>query len=376
MNGHAQAEGLRLALEDYLDTGQEPTGVPDDIVRSWRRVSQSGLDHRRFDVAYDGHLDDDQPLHRASVPVLDRLATDLAGSRASVLLSDKASHVSMRRVSDRMLNKRLDQISLAPGFRYDEVEVGTNAIGTALAQGEDSVVTGAEHYADELVDMACAASPIRDPGTGQVIGVIDLTTTAEDASELMLPLARQAARQIESRLLAFNGANTERAVLERFLRDRRRGGSALVALGPHVMVTSRAAAEILRPDDESALREHARSLMAVDGAALRVELTLDDGRVVTLRRDPVVGLDLPDSVVLRVARLGLPTSTEDVWEALTPMEKQVAKLVAEGLTNRQVGQSLFLSRHTVDFHLRSVYRKLGIASRVQLAALVARISSE
>jgi len=58
------------------------------------------------------------------------------------------------------------------------------------------------------------------------------------------------------------------------------------------------------------------------------------------------------------------------WASLTDTERRVAKLVAEGLTNRQVGERMFLSRHTVDFHLRQIYRKLDITSRVDLTRLV------
>jgi DNA-binding NarL/FixJ family response regulator len=47
----------------------------------------------------------------------------------------------------------------------------------------------------------------------------------------------------------------------------------------------------------------------------------------------------------------------------------VAELVIDGLTNRGVGAQLFLSPHTIDFHLRQIYRKLGIRSRVELARL-------
>ena len=53
------------------------------------------------------------------------------------------------------------------------------------------------------------------------------------------------------------------------------------------------------------------------------------------------------------------------------MEAKVADLVAQGLTNRQVAARLFLSPHTVDFHLRQIYRKLDIDSRVKLTRLVA-----
>lgn len=55
------------------------------------------------------------------------------------------------------------------------------------------------------------------------------------------------------------------------------------------------------------------------------------------------------------------------WSRLTAAERLVAGLVADGLTNREVARRLSLSRHTIDFHLRQIYRKLGVRSRVELA---------
>ncbi|MGK4581613.1 response regulator transcription factor [Kitasatospora sp. HPMI-4] len=60
------------------------------------------------------------------------------------------------------------------------------------------------------------------------------------------------------------------------------------------------------------------------------------------------------------------------WSSLTPAELRVARLVSEGLTNRAVARALAVSPHTVDSHLRHVYVKLSISSRVSLAALVLR----
>jgi DNA-binding NarL/FixJ family response regulator len=55
------------------------------------------------------------------------------------------------------------------------------------------------------------------------------------------------------------------------------------------------------------------------------------------------------------------------WGAMTTAELAVARLVAEGLTNREVAERLFVSPHTVSSHLRHVFSKLGITSRVELA---------
>lgn len=60
------------------------------------------------------------------------------------------------------------------------------------------------------------------------------------------------------------------------------------------------------------------------------------------------------------------------WEALTPSERNVAHLVAEGLTNRQIGERLYIARSTVHTHLLHVFKKLGCTSRAQVAATAAR----
>ena len=54
------------------------------------------------------------------------------------------------------------------------------------------------------------------------------------------------------------------------------------------------------------------------------------------------------------------------WEALTPAERQVAELVTEGKTNREIAEQLFVSPNTVNAHLRHIFDKMAVRSRVEL----------
>jgi len=60
------------------------------------------------------------------------------------------------------------------------------------------------------------------------------------------------------------------------------------------------------------------------------------------------------------------------WESLTDTENSVVALVGTGLTNRQIGEQLFVSHRTVETHVSHVFQKLGLSSRAQLSAEAAR----
>jgi DNA-binding CsgD family transcriptional regulator len=60
------------------------------------------------------------------------------------------------------------------------------------------------------------------------------------------------------------------------------------------------------------------------------------------------------------------------WQSLTPTELTVATAVAQGLSNPQIATRMFISRRTVTTHLTSIFRKLGITTRAELAALAVR----
>ncbi|MCZ0998065.1 helix-turn-helix transcriptional regulator [Streptomyces mirabilis] len=61
-----------------------------------------------------------------------------------------------------------------------------------------------------------------------------------------------------------------------------------------------------------------------------------------------------------------PAGSADSLAELTPQQLQIARLAAAGLTNREIGERIFLSPRTVGFHLYRIFPKLGITSRAQL----------
>ena len=66
-------------------------------------------------------------------------------------------------------------------------------------------------------------------------------------------------------------------------------------------------------------------------------------------------------------RAGGPAESEE-FRRITPRERQVAVLVAQGLRNRQIGDALGLTEHTVEVHVSNILGKLAFSSRAQLAA--------
>jgi DNA-binding NarL/FixJ family response regulator len=87
----------------------------------------------------------------------------------------------------------------------------------------------------------------------------------------------------------------------------------------------------------------------------------------------LVGLVTVDETLAETALRPRPAAVADLLEPLTPREMEVLQLVAEGLTNRRIGERLGISEHTAKFHVNAILGKLGASSRSEAVAASARL---
>ena len=118
-----------------------------------------------------------------------------------------------------------------PGALCSESAVGTNAVGTALALGHAVQIFSAEHFNRLLHGWTCAAAPVRDPASGAVLGVIDLSSSFRNAHPHTLALVTAVAQAAEAQLTR-ERASREASLFERYIDRLPAAGrrpSALVA---------------------------------------------------------------------------------------------------------------------------------------------------
>jgi transcriptional regulator of acetoin/glycerol metabolism len=310
---------LRIAAARAAFLNSETTrmeGVPNVVAASWQRsasagVANSNLSLRHYDV------DVASRLVRCAQPVILRLSEETADMALSIALTDSRARILSRTDTSRTIGLLLNNVSLSSGFGYAEDEAGTNGIGTVLESGASVHIEGPEHFVEPLQPFSCAGAPIRDPVTGRVEGVLDITCLAEHSSPLMHSMVRSAANQIERVLLA-DHSQCQQALFDTYLRIDARSRAAVIAVGDAVVMMNDAAQALLSPDDQAALQEHTRFLMARhDTAEDRVELP--SGTVVRVRGTRItVGKDIAGMVVVITAagRPAEPDSLEDL--VLTP----------------------------------------------------------
>ena len=282
-------------------------------------------------------VDLDSQVARAGLPVIERLAEDLGGFAISIELTDACANVIGRVVG---------------------------------AQGRTATVDRSS---------ASVAAPITDPRRDVPVGAVRVTCAIPDGRELMLAYAQLAARTIAERMVD-GAAIADRVLLEQFLRVRRSARGPVFAVSNNELLTNAAAARLVKWGDHPRIWSWAMNAMKSHDATTR-ELPLG-AQTVTARCEMVRTGSVIAGVLVYVEERSLSSAIPGVqrarstgrptfgWESLRPAELGIAELVAEGLTNREIAARIFLSPHTVDSHLRHIYRKLSINTRIELTRLV------
>ncbi|MEV5082492.1 GAF domain-containing protein [Streptomyces sp. NPDC093064] len=195
---------LRRAHETFTAVGAVPRPVRPVVADSWRRSARAG-------VGPDGTAsvelaDSDLGTYRAEHPLarVMPLFRELLGTFAADgqhLLAVCDAHGRLLWVEGHPETRRkADRMNFVPGARWSESAVGTNAPGTAVALDRPVQVFAAEHFIRRVQPWTCAAAPVHDPRTGQVLGAVDITGGDGLAHPHSLGFVRAVARAAESEL--------------------------------------------------------------------------------------------------------------------------------------------------------------------------------
>ncbi|QIE28194.1 Acetoin dehydrogenase operon transcriptional activator AcoR (plasmid) [Caballeronia sp. SBC1] len=215
---HSDRDTMR-AWERFL-AGESAVAVPSALIASWQRSLESGVNPSASLAPFAVHGDAIEALrwrHRELLAASDRLfaaTADLFADSHSMLLLTNQDGVILKAAGDLRTLTAGEKIHLTTGGDWREAMAGTNGIGTALATGEPTYIHASEHFCEGIKSWSCAAAPICEPGTGAIIGVLDisgppstyqinnLTLAITAARQIEMVLAEQSARQ-HMRLLAF-----------------------------------------------------------------------------------------------------------------------------------------------------------------------------
>lgn len=200
----------------FLVEGVDPTTeVPPAILRSWKRSRALGLEmDRRPALESLSHQqlremrERNEILLRAARGEIEDLHRDAHLTGAIIILTD-ARGVILATTGNVDFAERASRVSLRPGVQWNEASIGTNAIGTAIAEETPIAVAGAEHFFETHSVLGCSAVPIFDP-SGELIGVLDLSNDAGVPQTHTLALVRRAVEQIERRLFEYRFGRHER----------------------------------------------------------------------------------------------------------------------------------------------------------------------
>ncbi|MDN5747804.1 MAG: GAF domain-containing protein [Pseudonocardia sp.] len=328
------------------------SGIPAHVAASWRRSLACGVDPDVVTGRYHADLDVGSRLVRCARPVLEQLTEQTAGVPVCVVLTDDRARLLLRLDTTTAIGRAADGSNFAEGFGYDESAVGTNGVGTVLESGRSVYIVGAEHFVEQLQPYACAGAPVRDPFTGRIEGVLDVSCRAEHSSPILHSLVRSAAARIQDALLRDRDAG-QQALFDLYTRVDARTRRAVLAVGPRTVLANTMLQTLLEPGDLAAVAEHARFVM-LRGADSDDRLDLPSGVQVRLRsRTVTVGGSVAGLVAVvavlheagggatrrTVSRCSVPTpsSTSPAWRAAWATAAEAVRAGAPVLAGGEPG---------------------------------------
>ncbi|MER6997167.1 SpoIIE family protein phosphatase [Streptomyces sp. NPDC000410] len=288
--------GPARSRERFLQGESVEGSVRSPILNSWQRSLLLGLSPDQTELPYRDDFDPDSRLVRAALPVLDRLALRFAGSQMNISLADGNGTVLQRRFGEPSLAKSLPSIQSVPGYVFAERFAGTNGIGLALAERRLVQVYGAEHFAERSQSSACSATPIRDPLSGCIEGVLCFGFPRSYADPALDVLICQAAETIERRLMEQSSAR-ERGLLRTYLDARERARTGEAGEDGRLITMADLAGSGLDQRDQTILKEKATELLC-STRLTAVDVLLSHGRGVTLMSRPVTSHSGVEGIVV------------------------------------------------------------------------------
>ncbi len=201
---HPTAE-LAQARRAFFERGSvAAVDLPKTILRSWQRCRRLGLPEERtpaIEPVPEARLremrDRNERLWRLARAELEALAVDADASGSIVILTDDSGWILDATGHPQFLDKA-GRVALRPGTCWNEAQVGTNAIGTAIVERRPVEVRGSEHYRAPHGILTCTATPIHDP-YGRLVGVLDISGDSRAQHLHALGLVRMAVANIEHR---------------------------------------------------------------------------------------------------------------------------------------------------------------------------------
>lgn len=176
-----------------------------EVADSWHLSAAAGVDAESVEAPItleSGDLRDHREAHPLArvFPLLDDVLGQAARDCDAIMaVSDAAGQLLWVCGSPATL-REAERIGFVEGSNWDERLAGTNAPGLALRLGQPVQVRGAEHFRRSVQQWSCAATPIHDPTSSALLGVLDITGTDAIAVPQTTAMVRAAARMAEAEL--------------------------------------------------------------------------------------------------------------------------------------------------------------------------------